>query len=156
MSKLLDYHLIILNRWGDKDNHTYYAGMSSDKTVADIMGKWFADARGGKYDYRLQQFRVEEHTKYYLLSTYNTSNKENSIPYICYTAAHAIKKLREVWSDKLNIREMFDLEELPIWDIKSISEDVVKDCLLYPDRYNENELKILKDAYEKSVRDNQS
>lgn len=144
-------YLILQNRWGNEDIHTYCTGASFDIRIANIMGTWFASSRGGSYDHRLVVFEVEKSDKYYQLALYN-NDRENFVSYICTSTKQAVCELSELFLEEQFKREFFELDELNIWTLESITDDLVDECLQWPNRFNEEELQILKDAYEKRVR----
>lgn len=145
------YYLIIQNRWGDEDGHSYHNDVAKDKLVAELMANYFAMSRGGKYDFQLKSvtLNVEDEKKLRVLHIYN-ADKENSLFFLCKDTEQSLEVLNTTMS--LYHREFFALDDCHVWTEESLSKDVLEDNLYFPNHLSPEALQLAKDKYEGLLR----
>lgn len=57
---MIDLHVVMMNRWGSDENHSYIIGVFDDREKAVEVGEKECLYRGGKYQYDIKAFSLND------------------------------------------------------------------------------------------------
>ena len=140
------FYLVVMRRWGDTNSHCYYLGLSKDKVVASIAGMIQRDYRGNKYEPKIIELERDEKKPLTLLFQFNQKNKYADKTDYYVTLMNDEEKTKIENSSKKIITEIRFLEK---GDFLQVSDEEVLELMPYlSHRFNEEEVKYLKNRYE--------
>lgn len=137
--------LVIMQRWGDPENHSYCIGIASNQFIAKAIGWIHHYYRGGKYDPELIPVLLPEQATYYLTQQFN-HDRTNLIVGVCLDEL-AVENLKNT-----NPRSSFEVSEEKVQT--ELSEEEVNELHAYIgySMFTEEDRGALRDIYEKQIR----